>query len=60
MPPTQPELKAILEQVEAELTAMMLVGDVGSVTVHCGKYDLAVEVVSKRKHEPVLIVRKVR
>lgn len=55
-----PELKAILEQVETELTAMLLAKEVGSVTIHCGRNDLAVEVTSKRKYEPVLLVSKMR
>lgn len=55
-----PELKTILELVESELTAMLLAKEVGSVIIHCGRNDLAVEVTSKRKYEPVLLVSKMR
>lgn len=54
------ELKAVLEQVEAELSAMLLAGEVGTVTVHCGRGDLSVEAICKRKHEPVLIQQERR
>lgn len=55
-----PELKAILDTVEAELTAMLLAKEVGTVVIHCGRGDLSVEVTSKRKYEPVLLVSKLR
>ena len=58
--PQTPELKAILEQVEAELTAILLAGEVGTVTIHCGRGDLYVETVSKRRHDPVLIQQERR
>lgn len=60
MSASPPELKAILEQVEAELSAMLLAGEIGSVTVHCGRGDLYVEAVSKRKHDAVLIQQERR
>lgn len=60
MAATPPELTAILAQVEAELTTMLLSGETGSVTVHCGRGDLYVEAVSKRKHEAVLIQQERR
>lgn len=54
---TQMEMKRVLEQVEAELTAMVIAGAVGTVTVHCGAGDLLVEVTTKRKHKPVRLGR---
>lgn len=50
-----PELKTILEQVETELSAIVSAGEVGTLTIHCGRADLYVEVVTKRKHDPVVI-----
>ena len=57
MTATPPEIRQILAQVEAELSAMLMVGDVGSVTIHCGPGDLLVEVTAKRKHKPVRLER---
>lgn len=51
-----PELKAILDTVEAELTAMLLAKEVGNIIVHCGHSDILVEV--NRKHPPVRLARK--
>ncbi len=58
MAATPPELKAILEQVEAELMTVMLSGETATITIHCGRGDLAVEVVSRRKHDPVRLAGK--
>lgn len=55
MAAVSPELTAILEQVTAELQSMLLAGEVGQVTIHCGRGDLSVEVTSRRKYEPVRI-----
>lgn len=52
-----PELKAILEQVEAELTAMRLAGEVGSVTVHVGTDQMVVKANAERKYDPVPVDR---
>lgn len=57
---TLPELKAILEQVEAELAAMLLSGADGTLTVHVGRGDMAVEVMTKHRREPVRIERNKR
>lgn len=53
MAATPPELSNILEQVQAELTAMLSAGEIGTVTIHCGRNDLSVEVMAKRRHAPV-------
>lgn len=58
--PHASELQAVLEQVEAELSAMILAGSVGTLTIHCGRTDLIVEVMTKRKHDPVLIQQERR
>lgn len=50
-----PEIAEILRQVESELAAMVLAGETGTVTVHCGRGDLSVEVTAKRKRDPVRI-----
>lgn len=55
--PTPPEVKQVLEQIEAELVAMVAAGEVGNITVHCGTGDLLVEVTAKRKHKPVRLER---
>lgn len=55
-----PELQAILIQVEAELSVMLLAGEVGTLTVHVGRGDLCVEVISKRKRDPVVIAQERR
>lgn len=54
---TPPEVKRVLEQVEAELMAIIVAGEVGTVTVHCGAGDLSVEVTAKRKNKPVRLER---
>lgn len=54
-PPT--ELKAILEQVTIELTAMLLAGETGAVTIHVGVDQLVVKANPERKHEPVRLDR---
>lgn len=51
------EVTAILQQVEAELTAMVMAGETGRVTIHCSDSQLVVEVEYKRKHEPVRLIR---
>lgn len=50
-----PEITEILRQVETELAAMVMAGETGTVTVHCGRGDLLVEVTAKRKRDPVRI-----
>lgn len=60
MAQTPPELAAILDTVTTELQAMLLAGETGTVTVHCGSGQLVVEVVSKRKHDAVLIQQERR
>lgn len=55
--PQTPELKAILDQVEAELTAMILAGETGSVSVHVGADQMIVKANPERKHEPVRLSR---
>lgn len=50
-----PELQAILKQVAAELASIKKARETGTVTVHCGRDDLYVEVTRKRKHEAVPI-----
>lgn len=52
-----PEVVAILQQVEVELTAIVLAGETGTVTIHCGRGDLAVEVTRRHKRDPVHIQR---
>jgi hypothetical protein len=52
-----PELKAILDQVEAELVAMVLAGETGSVSVHIGIDQMIVKANPERKHEPVRLSR---
>jgi hypothetical protein len=52
-----PEVTAILQQVETELTAMLLAGETGTVTVHCGVDQLVVKANPERKHEPVRLER---
>lgn len=54
---TLPELKAILDQVEAELSAMILSGEIGQVTVHKGPDQMFVKANSERKYEPVRLDR---
>lgn len=55
-----PEIQKILDQVEADLTAIRLADEVGTVTVHCGRSDMYVETTSKRKHDPVVIQQERR
>jgi len=50
---TSPELRAILDQVETELAAMLLSGETGTVTVHLGGDQLVVKRNAERKYEPV-------
>ncbi len=52
---TPPELTKILQQVQAELSALVEGGKTGTVTVHCGKDDLYVEAVTKRRYDTVSI-----
>jgi hypothetical protein len=52
-----PELAAIIDQVAAEIAAMMAVGENGTVTIHVGRADLHVEVERKRRHPTVKIER---
>lgn len=53
---TQPIGKAIeetLEQVRTELIRLYADGDVGTVTVHCGREQMRVKATPERTHEPV-------
>lgn len=55
-PPLTPLERAIelaIEQVRAELMRFYADGDVGTVTVHCGKEQLRVKSTPERTHEPV-------
>lgn len=52
-----PELKAVLEQVEAELSAMLLAGETGTLTVHVGTDQMVVKANPERRHEPVRLSR---
>jgi hypothetical protein len=53
-----PELAAIIDQVAAEIAAMMAVGENGTVTIYIGPNQLQVETVAKRKQEPVRIEQR--
>lgn len=55
--PTPTALKEILDLVEAELTAMILAGETGAVTIHCGENQMVVKATPERKHEPVRFER---
>lgn len=55
MPQRTIAVEAILQQVEAELSAMIAAGDTGTVTVHYGSEQLVVKVNRERRLEPVRI-----
>ena len=49
-------LKQALDQVRTELASLMLGGETGTITIHCGRKDLIVEI--NRKCEAVPIDRR--
>lgn len=55
MPQRTIAVEEILQQVEAELCAIILSGDTGTVTVHYGSEQLVVKVNRERRLDPVRI-----
>lgn len=53
MADSSPEVQEIIKQVQDELTKLLRDHETGTITIHCGRGDLMVEVVIKRKQEPV-------
>lgn len=52
-----PEVQKILDQVQSELAAMILAGETGTVTVHCGVDQMTVKANPERRHEPIRLER---
>jgi hypothetical protein len=55
MPQRTIAVEEILQQVEAELCAMIVSGDQGQITIHFGSDQLVVKVNRERRLEPVRI-----
>ncbi len=57
-PPLQQAIEYALEQVRVELMRMYAEGDVGTVTVHCGREQMRVKALPERTNEPVRLQTK--
>lgn len=52
-PHVQAAIELALEQARAELMRLYADGDVGTVTVHCGRQQMRVKATPERIHEPL-------